>query len=341
MVGDDQLGIEILFLAKPVAGRAGALGGVEAEQPGFDLGDGEAGDGTGELFGEGQAVGFGRFQAAGRVFALDRPAALGGGGGGGQHGLGIGGGGVGEFGDRQPFGQLQRGFETFGEAALDTRLHHDPVDDDVDVMLVFLVEHRRFVDLVECRVDLDAGEAVLLQLQQLLAILALAPAHDRREQEQPCPLWQRHDAVDHLADRLRGDRQAGGRRIGHTDARPQQAHVIVDFGDGGDGRTRVFAGGLLFDADRGAEALDMVDIGLRHQFEELARVSRQGFDVAALPLGIDGVEGERGFAASRQAGDDRQTVLGQVDVDALEVVLARAANLDMGQHLGRLFQICS
>ena len=76
----------------------------------------------------------------------------------------------------------------------------------------------------------------------------------------------------------------------------------------------------------------MVDVGLLHQLEELARIGRQRFDVATLPLGIDGVEGEARFARPRQAGDDRQRVAGDVDVDVLEIVLARAADGDFGQH---------
>src|SRR3546814_13046553 len=69
----------------------------------------------------------------------------------------------------------------------------------------------------------------------------------------------------------------------------------------------------------------MIDIGLLHQFEELARIGRERLDIAALPLGIDGVEREARFARARQAGDHRERVAGDVDRDILEVVLARAA----------------
>ena len=40
----------------------------------------------------------------------------------------------------------------------------------------------------------------------------------------------------------------------------------------------------------------MLDIGLLHQLEELARIGAERLDVAPLPLGIDGVEGEAGLA---------------------------------------------
>ena len=75
----------------------------------------------------------------------------------------------------------------------------------------------------------------------------------------------------------------------------------------------------------------MIDIGLLHQFEELARIGRQRFDVAPLALGIDGVERQARFAAARQPGDHRQRIARDVDVDILEIMLARAADGDRGK----------
>ena len=76
----------------------------------------------------------------------------------------------------------------------------------------------------------------------------------------------------------------------------------------------------------------MLDIGLLHHLEELARVGREELHVAALSLGVDGVEGEGRLARAREAGDDRQALARDVDVDALEVVLARTADGNVGQH---------
>ena len=76
----------------------------------------------------------------------------------------------------------------------------------------------------------------------------------------------------------------------------------------------------------------MLDVGLLHHLEELARVGGKAFDVAALAFGIDGVEREARFARAGEAGDDRQALARDVHVDALEVVLARAADGDVGQH---------
>jgi hypothetical protein len=56
----------------------------------------------------------------------------------------------------------------------------------------------------------------------------------------------------------------------------------------------------------------------------------RGLDVAALPLGVEGVEGQRRLARAADAGEDDELVTGQVEVDVPEVVLAGAANGDGG-----------
>ena len=192
----------------------------------------------------------------------------------------------------------------------------------------FLSSARHLGDLVELAVDLDALVALLEVLGELLAVLALAAAHHRRQHVDARALGQRQHAVDHLRDGLALDRQPGRGRIGHADARPEQPHVVVDFGDGADGGARVLRGGLLLDRDRGRQAVDLVDVRLLHHLQELAGVGRERLHVAALALGVDRVEGERGFAGAGQAGEHHQPVARDLDVDALEVVLARAADRD-------------
>jgi len=69
----------------------------------------------------------------------------------------------------------------------------------------------------------------------------------------------------------------------------------------------------------------MLHVGLLHLAQKLARVGGEAFHVAALALGVDGIEGEGGLAGPREAGDDHQLVARDFDVDILQVVLARAA----------------
>ncbi len=54
--------------------------------------------------------------------------------------------------------------------------------------------------------------------------------------------------------------------------------------------------------------------------------------IAPLPLGVDGVEGEGGFTRARQPGDHRQGLARDRNVDGLEIMLARAADGNVGQH---------
>jgi hypothetical protein len=72
LVGDHQLRVEQHLLAEAVAGRAGALRGVEAEQARLDFLDREAADRAGELLGEHDAVGreAGAFHRAAGVLDL-------------------------------------------------------------------------------------------------------------------------------------------------------------------------------------------------------------------------------------------------------------------------------
>ena len=73
----------------------------------------------------------------------------------------------------------------------------------------------------------------------------------------------------------------------------------------------------------------MVDVGLLHHLEELARIGAQRLDVTALPLGIDGVEGERALAGAGEAGDDGQRAARQIEVDVLQVMGAGAPDADL------------
>ena len=55
-------------------------------------------------------------------------------------------------------------------------------------------------------------------------------------------------------------------------------------------------------------------------------VRGQRFDVAALAFGVDGVEGERGLTGAGEAGDDREGIARDADVDVAQVMLARSAD---------------
>ena len=161
--------------------------------------------------------------------------------------------------------------------------------------------------------------------RELLLELPLSAADDRRQHVDALVVRREHHHVDDPLERLRRDRAAAQVAVRHADVGEQQAEIVVDLGDGADRRARIRSGGLLLDGDRGREPVDQVDVRLLHLLEELAGVRGQRLDVAALPFGVDRVEGERRLARAGQPGNHDQLVARQIDVDILEVVDARAA----------------
>jgi hypothetical protein len=181
--------------------------------------------------------------------------------------------------------------------------------------------------------DAKAHVAARLHVGEQLGELALAVAHHRRQHHQPRVFGQRQHGVDHLAHALRLQRQVVVGAVGRAGARVQQAQVVVDLGDRADRAARVVAGGLLLDADGRATG----PRSRRHR----ACPSAAG-TAARRPTGSPrSGAGPRRTACrrpgcscpARQAGDHHQRVLGDVEVDVLQVVRARAAHPQHAQDL--------
>ena len=183
-------------------------------------------------------------------------------------------------------------------------------------------------------IDAGADEAIGHQLVEDVQVLALALRDHRREQHDAAAFGQLQHLVHHLAHRLRIQRLAVLRTARLADPREQEAQIVVDFGDGADRGARVVGGGLLLDGNGRRQPLDVVYIRLLHHGEELPRVGRQGFHIAPLALGIQGVERQGGLAGPRQAGDDDQLIAGNVQIDVLQVVRARATHRDRAHRSG-------
>lgn len=100
------------------------------------------------------------------------------------------------------------------------------------------------------------------------------------------------DRFDDPLFALRLDRVAAFRAVGSADSGKQNPKVIIDLRHGSDSGAGISSGCFLFDGDRRGYSFGAFDIG----FGELSHLPfgkmREGFHIAALPFGIDGVEGK-------------------------------------------------
>ncbi len=204
-----------------------------------------------------------------------------------------------------------------------------PVNDGFDGVVLVAVELDLVVHLMHFAVDAHADEAGFAYVVEDALVVALAVLDQRGQHLEARAGGHGQHVADDLLGRLRHYRATADRAMGRAHAGEEQAQVVVDLRHRAHGRARVLADALLIDRHRRTEALDVVDVGLLHLAQELPGVGRQRLDVAALPFGEDGVEGQRRLARTRQAGDDHQLVAGNLHVDILEVVFARAAHDDL------------
>ena len=137
-----------------------------------------------------------------------------------------------------------------------------------------------------------------------------------------------HDRVGNLIDSVFLDDRAALPANGDSDPGEEQPQVIVNFRGRSDRRTRRSGGISLPDRDGGSDAVDFVDFGFFDPLEELAGIRGKRLDIPALAFRINRVKRQRRFARSADAGDDRQGVMRDFEVDVLEIVDPNAPNND-------------
>ena len=223
---------------------------------------------------------------------------------------------------------LERGHQPVARVGRDLEAVHHQVD-RVDLVAVEAHAGRDLADLA-----VDAGVDVALSGQRLeeLPVVALAALDHRGHERDAPPVEAPEDEVGDLVVGVVDHLLARDGRIGPRGTRVEQTQEIVDLRDGAHGRAGVLVGGLLLDGHHRAQPRDLIDVGALHRPHELPRVGRERLHVAALPLGIDRVEGQRGLARAREARDDHQFAARDLQIDVLEVVHPRSVYLDRIFH---------
>lgn len=226
------------------------------------------------------------------------------------------------------FAEMEGDFESFDEAGFVGGGELDAVLDDLDLGGEFLFEGLGFVGADDFAEQEDAGVTLALKEGEEVGGVGVGrDGNGEGDEGGGVGVVVEEVVLDGVGGvGLDGALAAGAGGFGE----PGEEHfeVVVQLGDGADGGT----GGAdvvdLLDGDGGGDAVDGVDLWFVHALKKLTRVGGEGFDVAALAFGVDGVEGEGGFAGAGGAGDDVELVEGDVEVEAFEVVLMDAADLD-------------
>ena len=235
---------------------------------------------------------------------------------------------VGEQHQQQPLGKLHRGAHRLGEPPAHRVLDDQTIDDDLDGVLLVLVKFGDIVTVHDIAIDANPYKALAADPRQQLLMPAFSFGDQGRKEDDLRPLFELHQAIDHILHRLGGNFAAADMAMGMAAAGEQQAQVIVDLGDRPHRRAGVLAGGLLLDGHGGRQALQGIDIRLVHLAEKLPRIGGKGLDIAPLPFGIERIEGQGRLPRSGDAGEHHQAVAGQVDIDVLEVVHPRPTDAE-------------
>src|SRR4030095_12233979 len=114
-----------------------------------------------------------------------------------------------------------------------------------------------------------------------------------------------------------------------TDPRIEQTQVIVNFCLGAHRRSWIASRVLLPHSNCRSNTPNFVDIRLVHPLKKLPGICRQGFNITALSLRIDRVEGQGRFSRPTNAGNHGELIYWDRERDVLEVVDPGPPDLDI------------
>ena len=289
LIGHHQRRINLLLHAKTCAGRAGTEGVIEGEEAGRQFFNGDAAILTGIVLRELKIL-FLTHQVDAHKAACEMGGCL----------------------------------HTVGKAAGNILADNKTIHHDVDVVLDVLGEGDLLIQFIHLSIHADADIAAAAGIGKDLGMLTLASTHHRCHHLDACTLGQGHNAVDDLIHRLLADLFSALGTVGRTYPRPQKAHIVIDLRHRTHGGAGILGCGFLIDGDGGAQALNIVHIGLVHLPQKHTGIGAEGLHIAALSLGIDGIECQRGLAAAAETRQHHQLVAGDGYINILQVILPRA-----------------
>ena len=208
------------------------------------------------------------------------------------------------------------------QALLVLALYAELVDDHFDVVIFVAVEAHAVFHGSEFAIDAHVEESLFANALKEFLVVAFALFDQGCKEIDLAVGIVGQDALENLLLGVFHHLLSADIGVGIARTGIKQAEEIVNLRDGADRGARIFVRSLLLNADDGRKSGDFIDIGTFEIVEEVARIGRKGFDVAALSFGIKGVESQRRLSTAAQTGDHRHGVAREGDVDVLQVVNA-------------------
>src|SRR5436190_24147973 len=189
-------------------------------------------------------------------------------------------------------------------------------------------DRLRVSELHNLAIDPDPDEPFPFHLLDYVAKFAFLVLQKRREQNDPGLGRKPENLIDDLLGRLPMDWLARRWIVGLSDSRKEDPEIVENLSGGRDGGTGIGSRASLLNRNRRGAPFDEIDVRFLHLIQELPGVGGEALDVAALALGIKGIEGKRGLSGAAEAGNDDQLFPRNLHLEILEIVLARTADLD-------------
>ena len=228
-----------------------------------------------------------------------------------------------------------------GHAVLQTDIilicHHQLVYHHLHIMILVAVQLHARQCLAYLTVYPHIEVALLAHLFKQFLVVAFAVSYQRSQQVNPLSLILLQNQIQYLLFGVLHHLLARQVGISFSGTGKQQSQVVVHLRRRTYGRTRILVGRLLFDGDDrttlSAESRTqpryLVHIGPLQVAQKVAGVCRKGLYISALPLCIDGIEGQRRFSAAAEAGNHRQAVARDFHVHILQVMHPGSVYTDM------------
>ena len=239
-------------------------------------------------------------------------------------------------------------FQRVGQALAQPGLNDDPIHQNLQRGGKVQVQQRLGVgQLVDASLPVEAVEAMPAQVSQhgleefrlpppgarlrgrtaLFQLLMTTIVSKGKQDMETRSRGKGHQPADHLVQHVLPDLGSALPAEGAADSGVEQAQVIIDFGHRSHRGARIAQAVLLLDGDGRRDARHLLHVGFLDTFQELAGVGRERFDIAPLPLGIDGVEGQAGLSRSAHSRNHGQTFMRNLAIDIPEIVYLGASNL--------------